>query len=476
VQSVALHVPASRLMDLGGTISKVRLAWNDAVQVHRFESAARSEMVLCEVPGNQRTARYALPAEVYRFASAFDGRADPADLIARYAAAMPSYTPEQLRRLVRDFLQPRGLLMDPGDPVEPPVRQGSRYMVLRIPLFPPPVVNLVGRMSSGLYSPACFIPAAALILIAQVWFFGTAQPGYALDSQSLTASDVLAIMLLMSLGSLFHEFGHAAAGYRYGCRKIQIGCGIYLYFNVLYADLSEAWRLPRVQRAIVDAGGMYFQALFLVGIAAAYAGTGSETLLYCFLFTNLALAMNLNPVLRLDGYWLVSDLSGIANLRGHSALLFRRGVTALVRVLRSPQVGGELPQWHLGRGATLLLATYTPVSVVFLAGMWFTFLRGFAAALVMGYPGVAAHLWRTVLEFTSWSEVASATFNVFWRTTVIIGITVTLFRALRWIVRMSRDIAHQFRVVPDLVTNAAESGPGSSGTAPNKLGAAAGRR
>ncbi len=133
-----------------------------------------------------------------------------------------------------------------------------------------------------------------------------------------TSSEKLVTLLLLASGLLIHEIGHASAAVRYGCKKIELGAGIYICFLVFYAELSEAWKLSRTKRAVIDSAGMYFQAIYTSILSIVYFTYPSPILFYATTVLNFSLILNLNPFLRLDGYWLASDLLGIANLRSES--------------------------------------------------------------------------------------------------------------------------------------------------------------
>ncbi|MDQ0497132.1 site-2 protease family protein [Paenibacillus brasilensis] len=73
-----------------------------------------------------------------------------------------------------------------------------------------------------------------------------------------TFSGVGMSLILLLLSILFHEFGHVVAAYRYGIRPRDIGIGLYMLVPVMFVDLSEAWKLPRKQRVVIDFAGIYF--------------------------------------------------------------------------------------------------------------------------------------------------------------------------------------------------------------------------
>ncbi|NQZ83472.1 MAG: hypothetical protein HRT52_20910 [Colwellia sp.] len=121
-------------------------------------------------------------------------------------------------------------------------------------------------------------------------------------------------ILAMLFSYFIHELGHISACQRYNCPHGSIGFGIYLVFPVFYADVSKAWRLSQKQRAVVDLGGLYFQSMLIIAIDCFAYFTESQ-LAYVVSWTiTFTMLHTLNPFFKFDGYWLLSDLSGITNL------------------------------------------------------------------------------------------------------------------------------------------------------------------
>ncbi len=77
--------------------------------------------------------------------------------------------------------------------------------------------------------------------------------------ESLTGAQIVCAATLTALGIIVHEIGHLTACSRYGAQHGGIGIGIYWCMPVFYAEVNGAWMLPRLQRAVVDVGGLYFQ-------------------------------------------------------------------------------------------------------------------------------------------------------------------------------------------------------------------------
>ena len=80
---------------------------------------------------------------------------------------------------------------------------------------------------------------------------------------------LLLILGLTLLSTLFHECGHAAACRYGGAKPGRIGIGIYLVWPVFYTDVTDSYRLTKTGRLRTDLGGVYFNALFALGLAAS---------------------------------------------------------------------------------------------------------------------------------------------------------------------------------------------------------------
>lgn len=93
-----------------------------------------------------------------------------------------------------------------------------------------------------------------------------------------------------------------------------MGIGLYLIFPVLYTNLGETWKLQRKKRIIINLSGIYFQ--LIIGVIIGFIAHIFESNLLSFVFySNIAIILfNVNPFIKLDGYWVITDLLNIKNL------------------------------------------------------------------------------------------------------------------------------------------------------------------
>lgn len=167
----------------------------------------------------------------------------------------------------------------------------------------------------------------------------------------------LQVLVLTLLGVLIHEVGHVSALNRFGGKSGGIGFGIYFIFPTFFADVSSAWRLSSRQRAVVDVGGLYMQGLYMsvVGIWALVAANPAVPMKVMWMGHFLML-YTLNPSLKFDGYWLISDLTRTSNL--HDRMLETAQKVASRLLGRSDTIETERRDLHMLFWFTLATVTF----------------------------------------------------------------------------------------------------------------------
>ncbi|MGY0408400.1 MAG: peptidase, M50 family protein [Polaribacter sp.] len=123
------------------------------------------------------------------------------------------------------------------------------------------------------------------------------------------------------LSVTFHEFGHVTATEFFGAKQDGIGGGFYLFSPVYFADVSDIWKLKPNQRIIVNLAGVYFELLICTVYIILALTFNFKFLMIFASVIFLRTLINLNPFLRSDGYWVLTDILGIPNLHKVSANL-----------------------------------------------------------------------------------------------------------------------------------------------------------
>ncbi len=196
------------------------------------------------------------------------------------------------------------------------------YLFLRIPLLHPDhILQKMVRHTAWLCSRQwlwlmLLTALVGLLLIVRQW------EGFVTTLlRSWHSADPLPYGLALLLGKSLHELGHALLAKRYGCRVPVMGIALIVLWPVLYTETSDLWKLPdKRQRLIVAAAGM------LAELSLAAIATLAWTLLddgplrqAAFILATttwiLTLTVNLNPLMRFDGYFLLSDWLDWINLQ-----------------------------------------------------------------------------------------------------------------------------------------------------------------
>lgn len=122
---------------------------------------------------------------------------------------------------------------------------------------------------------------------------------------------------MISGGILFlHEFGHASACKKLGAEPGNIGFGFYLLSPVMFADVSDVWKLNSKERNYVNFAGLYVEILIALILSIIYLFFIKDiSLLIINSIILFSFIVNLNPFLRYDGYWILSDSINTPNLR-----------------------------------------------------------------------------------------------------------------------------------------------------------------
>lgn len=165
---------------------------------------------------------------------------------------------------------------------------------------------------------------ASMFVLYLVMLRWVASPGE-LGLKSLTAGQAIWMLVLYIIIKSLHELGHALACKRWDAECHEIGVLFLVFTPCLYCDTSDSWKLSsRWKRAGIAAAGIYIELMLatLAGglwlLAAPESGLqimAGNIMLICSLSTVL---VNGNPLLRYDGYYVLSDLWQVPNLHEQS--------------------------------------------------------------------------------------------------------------------------------------------------------------
>jgi putative peptide zinc metalloprotease protein len=226
----------------------------------------------------------------------------------------------------------------------------------------------------------------------------------------------LAFAIALTFAKLCHEFGHAYMAKRAGCRVQSMGLAFMVLFPLFYTDVSDAWRVnDRRSRLLIGAGGVLAELLLACVALLAWSllpdgplRTAAFMLASATWITTVVI--NLNPFMRFDGYFLLSDLWGVDNLQSRAFALCRwRMREALFRYGEPapepwpPALRRKLLVW--GYGAWLWRAALFIGIAVAVYYMFFKLLGVFLMLVELAWF-IGLPIWREVKEWWQRREQA----------------------------------------------------------------------
>ncbi|HZX16040.1 MAG TPA: biotin/lipoyl-binding protein [Pseudomonas sp.] len=205
-----------------------------------------------------------------------------------------------------------------------------QYLFFRIPLWRPDAFlnrtwPWLARFGPGILRYGIPLTlGVGIFLVSRDW-----QRFIATFPHLFSLGGALAFAVALFFAKLCHEFGHAFMAKRAGCRVQSMGVAFMVLLPMFYTDVSDAWRVnDRRARLLIGAGGVLAELLLACVALLAWsllpdgpARTAAFMLASATWITTLII--NLNPFMRFDGYFLLSDFWAVDNLQGRAFALCR---------------------------------------------------------------------------------------------------------------------------------------------------------
>lgn len=196
------------------------------------------------------------------------------------------------------------------------------YLYIAMPLFKPqkflkrtyPYVSFM--FTRGFFTCVLLLLGYGLILTLQRWD----EVGHTFMSY-FNLEGMFYLMIATIFVKIAHEMGHAYMATKYGIPVHTIGVALMVMYPVLYAETTNSWKMmDRRDRIFISmAGVMAEMAIASVALLLWHMLPPGMFQSICFMLAIVSLAasllVNLNPLMRFDGYYLFSDIVGIDNLQ-----------------------------------------------------------------------------------------------------------------------------------------------------------------
>lgn len=198
-----------------------------------------------------------------------------------------------------------------------------------------PIRRLYEAGLKRLFSVPAQVVFATLTVLGFVAFGAVVRSHrYSLSGKSLALAFVVLMVLNYTL-TFVHELGHALVLVHYGRRVKAAGFQIYFGSPAFFIEATDGLLMERRQRMLQAFAGGYGE-MFFCGIASmvlvVFPHTWLAPTLYKFAVLGyLVIFLNFVPLLELDGYWFVTDLIQVRDLRPKSLAFVRHELVHKLR-------------------------------------------------------------------------------------------------------------------------------------------------
>jgi len=334
-------------------------------------------------------------------AQQLDGATPMEDVRQRFQERFDApISPEVLQQFV-ERIRRLGLLSEgeAGPSLPPPRRRrvAGDLFYLRFKLFDPSrLFDWLLPKVHFLFTPGFLVSSAALVVCAVgVSVMNWAEIIHEFGSLFRLESLALAWFVILAVIAA-HEFSHGLTCKYFGGRVREIGFLLIYFQPAFYCNVSDAWLFPeKSKRLWVTFAGAYFEVFLWALATLVWRVTDPSSGVNHFALVVTATSafkmfFNMNPLIKLDGYYLLSDWLDIPNLRKRAFGYFGSRVRSLWGAA-TERVGAITPR---ERRIYLIYALLAGVYTYWLLG---TIVLWFGGFMVERYQGWGFVLFAATL-------------------------------------------------------------------------------
>ncbi|MGB7323614.1 MAG: site-2 protease family protein, partial [Rubripirellula sp.] len=245
----------------------------------------------------------------------------------------------------------------------------TSLLFIRFPgVDPAPLLDRLYPLMRPLMNKVGATAAVAIMVFAAIVFglhFDEFMSQFPEMGKWIRIEAVLILAAVIGSTKVLHELGHAIMCKHFGGECHQIGPMLLVFTPALYCDTSDSWMLPsRWQRAAVGLAGIGTEVILASIATIVWASTAPGLVHYVAMNVMLVCSVstvlfNANPLLRYDGYFVLSDLVDVPNLGERSRrLLSGYAMKATMGV-------DELPDAMMSKTESFWLMLYAVLAFVY---------------------------------------------------------------------------------------------------------------
>jgi putative peptide zinc metalloprotease protein len=363
---------------------------------------------------------YSFRPNYWKLAQLFDGRRSYTEIAEAYSQATGiEYDADEVREFAADLEsndfwyktpQEKNILLmkETAEERRKKLKQKSRWADISdvtFPAFnPDPFLNWIYPLTKFVYTPwFTVLTLIAFAIAAGITITHWREIGHDMGAfysfSNKTWADVFVMYVLTIFVTAVHEFAHAHSCKHYGGRVPAMGFALMYLTPTFYTDTTEGFvHGSRYQRFTIAMAGIWSELMVCSIATPIWWGTPPETLVhdgayFIMMLTGLvSLIVNWNPLMKLDGYYMLCEVVGIRDLKEDS--------TAFVSAWVRKHIWGlpvEVP--YVPKRRRLGFAVYAVMSGIYCYTVLYIVAR-FAGNVVRNFspewgfiPEVAVALW-----------------------------------------------------------------------------------
>ncbi|TVQ34272.1 MAG: PqqD family peptide modification chaperone [Phycisphaeraceae bacterium] len=277
----------------------------------------------------------------------------------------------------------------------------TNLLFIRIPLLDPDRfldrwVGAVGWM----VGPVGAVLWIAMLLVGGFFLLGRFGDLFSEASGVLAPANLPLLYIAFVVTKLLHELGHGFACKKFGRDSGSggevhvLGIMLLVFMPVPYVDASSSWAFrSKWKRITVGAGGMIVELACAAVAAIVWANTAPGTVVNALAYNVIFIAgvstilFNGNPLLRFDGYYILSDLLELPNLhqrsRDYVYYLVKRYIWNVERANSPAHAPGERPLLFI-----FCIAVFVYRMFIYVAIIWFVATQFFLIGILLAIAAI----------------------------------------------------------------------------------------
>ncbi len=272
----------------------------------------------------------------------------------------------------------------------PPKRNPLLALRWKVLVTDPVLTRRITAPFTFLFRPWLMWPFLAAF-VGVFWFVLFHKGVASATTEAFHSPGLLVLVFALAVASAgFHEIGHASAARYSGATPGGMGMGVYLVWPAFYTDVTDTYRLPRRDRLRVDLGGLYFNAVVAVITMGVWLLWHKDALLLLVALQVLQMVKQLSPIIRADGYHILSDATGVPDLFSHMGPTLR---SLLPRHRHEPAALGGWQRWLVTAWVLIVVPVLLSLAIgaVLVLPKLVTSAWDSGRVLVLGIPHEVSH-------------------------------------------------------------------------------------